>query len=134
MPKNTEPVELPRQRGRIVVEGKESVLFWVRAFRLEDDVLAVHQELLKEDPKIVASMTISSEYRVSPELIYIYLLCPLVDMVGVCDGSGIIYYASSEFEQETYRIRDEFTEYAIREARDQGKLREVRHKEPGREV
>jgi hypothetical protein len=132
MPKNPQPVKL-EQRGRIIAEGKESINFWIRAFRLEDQVTTIHQELLAEDPGTLANMSISSEYRVSPDLIYIYLLCPIIDMVGVCDGTGLVYYTSPRFEKEAYQSRDKFTDLTIEEGKRRGLLRKIRITKPGKE-
>jgi hypothetical protein len=54
-------------------------------------------------------------------------------MVGVCDGTGVVYYVSPQFEADATRSRDKFTEDTIRMARDLGKLREVRGTKPGKE-
>jgi hypothetical protein len=122
------------QRGRVIAEGKEAMFFWVRAFQLEEDIRRVHRELLNEAPKTIANITISSEHRVNPGLIFIYMIAPLVDMIGICDGTGVIYYASPEFEYEAYKERDKFTELSVREAREQGKLKEIREIMPHKEL
>jgi hypothetical protein len=134
MPKNFEPVEFESQRGRIIAEGKEAILFWVRAFRLEDDITRVHRELLDQAPGTVANITISSEHRINLGLTYIFMIAPLVDMVGICGGVGVIYYASPEFESEAYKARDMFTEFSVRESTRQGKLKEIRETMPGKET
>jgi hypothetical protein len=134
MPKNPEPIEKVSQRGRIVAEGKEGVNFWIRAFREEKDVDQIHRELLAQKPGTVAHISINSEYRVSPELIYIYSLNILVDMIGVCGGTAIVFYASPEWEKEVTERRDKFTEYSVSEARSQGKLKEIRQTQPGKET
>jgi hypothetical protein len=134
MPKNPEPVKLPPQHGRIVTEGKEGINFWIRAFGEEEDIDRVHRELLAQAPGTVANVSINSEYRVSPELIYIYSLAVLVDMIGVCGGTAVVFYASPEWEKESTERRDEFTEYTVSEARRQGKLKAIRRIEPGKET
>jgi hypothetical protein len=108
--------------------GKEAASFWVRAFRLEVEIEEVVKTLgAKEQAQDVgADVPIIAEYRLGPQLTCIYVINLTIDILGLNDGLGVLYFASPDYEEEAYRLRDELSDRIVAVYRSSNKLREVR--------
>jgi hypothetical protein len=116
-----------KQLGRIVVEGKESAQFWIRAFQLEQHVKDIQQMILndKEKQSAKAAVPIIAEYECGPDFKWIYLISLRVDMFGLIDGVGVVYFTSPENFQKAYEARDKLAEKHLKDLRASEKLREM---------
>lgn len=110
------PSKTPPNRGRIIVEhnNTETLRFWIRVFELQSQI-AFAQSRFNEtrSPEgkgaIWAMVPIISEYDAG-HIKWIYALVLELDVLGVCGGTGIIFYADKQHEEQAREARDEFAQ------------------------
>jgi hypothetical protein len=122
-----------KQDGRINFEGKESAQFWIRAFQLEEEVKNIQQMIIAENQMAKALVPIIAEYECGPDFKWIYVISLQIDMLGLIDGLGIVYYASPENYSKAYEARDKFADDVLESLRKSEKLREMRVIPEGKE-
>jgi hypothetical protein len=133
--KKIPPDEKPPNRGRLVCDDLVTLKFWVRVFGLEERVAEVQQLIqAKLEQRAMGAIPIISEYRVSEELQWYYVIVLNVDALGLCGGTGIIYYADQANAAEAQRRRD-FYGQTITDAMEQSpkKWDEIIELPPGKE-
>ena len=95
------------QCGRIVFAGQLATKFWVRTLGLEKEVEEARALMgARIERKWGAKIPIVAEYEVEPDFKWIYLIVVNVDILGIRDGMGVVYFASRAFEEEIMQARD----------------------------
>jgi hypothetical protein len=94
------------QAGRIIIEGKLALQFWVRALGLEADIKHAQELILEKAQRKWGTVPIISEYQIDPRLKLVFILIANVDALGLQNGTGVIYYASPDQLEHVYRARD----------------------------
>jgi hypothetical protein len=94
------------QRGRIVFVGQLATKFWVRTLGLEKDVEEARALMGARIERKWGAIPIVAEYEVEPDFKWIYLVVVNVDILGIKDGMGVVYFASRAFEEEIMQARD----------------------------
>jgi hypothetical protein len=128
-----------KQAGRIVFEGVEATKFWLRSLDQQKNIDSA-LELLANKPKEreLISCPIISEYQVDERLKFIFVILAEVDALGLCDGTGIVFYASPEREHEILTSRDQIADDIMKGLKESGKPHEFivieEGKEKGRET
>jgi hypothetical protein len=99
----------PPNRGQIVCDDLVSLKFWVRVFGLEERVEET-QKLIqaKLEKRTFGAIPIISDYQVSDELRWYYVMVLNVDALGLCGGNGIIFYADQANAAEAKRRHEVF--------------------------
>ena len=135
--------KLPPNRGRIIIEhdNTETLRFWIRVFELEPQIAFAQAKFHehsaaapdKEHDPVWGMVPIISEYNAG-SIKWIYAVVIELDTLGVCGGTGIIYFADKANEKEAYEHRDRFADMVIDQAKERAKsgaMVEVHVAEPG---
>jgi hypothetical protein len=96
-----------KQVGRIGFSGRDATKFWVRALGLEENVKFAQERMIEKAERKWAAVPIVAEYEVDPQLSFIYLIVASVDALGICDGSGVVYFCSPDRLAEVKSRRDQ---------------------------
>lgn len=106
----------------------EALRFWIRVFELEAQIAFAHAKFheqsaaafaagdIEHDPKL-AMVPIISEYNAG-HIKWIYVVLIELDIVGICGGTGIIYYADKANEEDAYKRRDKFADAVMKSAQE----------------
>jgi hypothetical protein len=129
---------LIKQAGRIVFEGLESTKFWLRTFDQQKNIdMALELLAAKPATRERISCPIVSEYLIDERCKFVYVIMAQVDSLGICDGSGVLFYTSPEREREIYTLRDEIADDIMKTIKESDKPHEFilvdEGKEKGRE-
>jgi hypothetical protein len=104
MPENNADFE---QRGRIFVRGAQAGKYWARCLCIEEEV-DLARELMNRDQRAKRGMVpVVAEYQINDSFKWIYFISIEIDMLGIIDATGIVYYATREYWDEVLDIRDE---------------------------
>ena len=132
--KPSKPPKMPPNHGRIVVEhnNTETLRFWIRVFELEPQIAFAQARFNEErGPQgrspVWAMVPIISEYNAG-QIRWLYALVFELDILGVCGGTGIIYYADKEHQPSARKARDEFAQTIMKAAQERaqgGQLTEL---------
>jgi hypothetical protein len=115
-----------KQAGRIVFEGLEATKFWLRTLDQQKNIDTA-LELLAAKPKERERIAcpIISEYQVDERLKFIFVILADVDAIGLCGGTGLVFYTSPEREREFLEIRDQMADDIMKELKESAKPHEV---------
>jgi len=94
------------QSGRITFTGKLATQFWVRTLGLEKDVEEARVLMGAKTKRKWGAIPIVAEYQVDENFKWIYTVIAVVDMLGILDGVGVIYFASPDQEKRVLTVRD----------------------------
>jgi hypothetical protein len=108
------------QRGKVVFEGHLATQFWIRALGLQDEIGQAQVLLSQEKRRKEAAVPIVAEYEVDSRLTFVYLIVAKVDMLGIQNGTGVIYFASPHYLKEAKRIRDGFADDIMKDLEKRG--------------
>jgi hypothetical protein len=106
---------IPPNRGRIIImDGDlDAIKFWLRVFTLEDYVNAAAAEIRSQPGVNKASVPIISEHR-SGTLYWFYVIVLFTDALGLCGGTGLVFYADEEYRAEALEKRNEFADHVMK--------------------
>jgi hypothetical protein len=107
--------------GSHLVEGVEQAAFWIRAFKLEDQIAYVRDKIGEKSERKKATVPIISHYMVDDKLTFFYVLSFDVDALGVQDGIGKIWYCSPNHRDEAIRRRNELANQIMKALEDRAK-------------
>jgi hypothetical protein len=114
-----------RQRGQIIFEGREATKFWIRALDLEKDIEQVRVTMGERIERKWGSIPIVAEYQVGPNFKWIFIIVANVDILGIKDGTGVLYYASPDCEAEVLKKRDAQADDILSGMEKEGRFDEV---------
>jgi len=128
---------------KILVNSKAQAPFWVRLFRLEQEMEEVRKQVAVPGRRVLASAPVINEYRVDENLQFAYCLLFQVDAVGVVDCLGIVFIFDEPNRAEIIKARDDLADEVMEEmtkrhqekvARGEGEfVDQIRVIEPGSE-
>ena len=107
---------MTEQRGRIFVQGAQAGKFWARCLCIEKEV-DLARELMNQDARVKRGMVpVVSEYEVNESFKWIYFLAIEIDMLGIIEAHGIVYYATPKYWDEIIALRDELADKLLKDA------------------
>lgn len=123
-----------KNKGVIHFDSLDAAKFFLRAFALEGEVeqaLSMFKEAPKSHDRIACP--IISEYDVDKDLKFVFVLMITVDPIGLCEGSGLVYFADRENLAEVIKLRDKLADQLMRQVREGKKTRGIVVIETGKE-
>jgi hypothetical protein len=99
--------ERPESFGALLVEGVEQASFWIRAFKLEEQIAFVRDKIGEKEERKRATVPIIGHYIVDDKLTFFYALSFEVDSLGAQEVIGKIWYCSPKHKDEAIRRRDD---------------------------
>jgi hypothetical protein len=109
----------PPNRGRIIIADGDldALKFWLRVFNLEAYVTVAAADIRAQEVN-QASVPIINEHR-SGQLYWYYAIVLLIDSLGLCGGTGLIFYADPEHRAKAEENRNEFADHIMQTIREQ---------------
>jgi hypothetical protein len=122
-----------KQAGRIVFEGLEATKFWLRTLDQQKNIDMALELLAAKKERAKIACPIVSEYVIDERCKFVFVILADVDSLGLCDGSGVLFYTSPEREREIYMMRDEMADDIIKAIKESDKPHEMIVVEEGNE-
>jgi hypothetical protein len=112
---------------KIRVNSKEQTPFWIRVFKLENEIEQVRKMMEKPGPRKWASVPVINEFYVDKDLEFVYVLLFTVDAVGAQACIGMVFLCDREDRNEVLEVRDKLADDVMKSM----EARSVRAKEQG---
>jgi hypothetical protein len=98
---------------QIQVNSKDQAQFWIRVFKLEDEIERVRKMMDNAGPRKWAAVPVVSEYGVDDDLRFIYFLNFSIDALGANHCVGFVFVTDKENEAEIVEARDKIATHVL---------------------